>query len=47
MHNSVYRAAYQPIDPMNATTRQLLPQIAFDSYASNLEEPKLKEGEFL
>ncbi|GAA5987146.1 hypothetical protein JCM5350_003861 [Sporobolomyces pararoseus] len=44
MHNSVYRALYEPIDPVNGRRRELLPQIAFDTFFSKVEEPKLTEG---
>ncbi|GAA5852634.1 hypothetical protein JCM8547_002572 [Rhodosporidiobolus lusitaniae] len=44
MHNSVYRAAYAPIDKGNAKKREVLPLIAFNSYAKNFQQPKLEEG---
>ncbi|GAA6011052.1 hypothetical protein JCM11491_005920 [Sporobolomyces phaffii] len=44
MHNSVYRASYEPTDLGNGKARELLPVIAFDSYAAKFQEPKVKEG---
>ncbi|GAA5938592.1 polynucleotide 3'-phosphatase [Sporobolomyces koalae] len=44
MHNSVYRACYEPIDPVNGKKREVLPDIAFSAFASNFERPTLEEG---
>jgi hypothetical protein len=44
MHNSIYRASYEPVDQANGKTREILPDIAFNTYASKFQEPKLKEG---
>lgn len=46
MHNSVYRASYEPTDPVTGKARLLLPQIAFDAFALKFEKPTLDEGEF-
>ncbi|GAA6027946.1 hypothetical protein JCM8097_001795 [Rhodosporidiobolus ruineniae] len=44
MHNSVYRAAYAPVDKGNGKTREVLPLIAFQAYAKNFEQPRVEEG---
>ncbi|GAA5877857.1 hypothetical protein JCM16303_000262 [Sporobolomyces ruberrimus] len=44
MHNSIYRASYEPIDQANGKERAILPDIAFNSFASKFQEPSLKEG---
>ncbi|GAA5829209.1 hypothetical protein JCM3766R1_001018 [Sporobolomyces carnicolor] len=44
MHNSVYRASYEPTDPVTGKARLLLPQIAFDAFALKFEKPTLDEG---
>lgn len=47
MHNSVYRASYDSTDVGNGKKREILPEIAFSSFASAYQEPKLEEGELL
>ncbi|GAA6008634.1 hypothetical protein JCM10207_007186 [Rhodosporidiobolus poonsookiae] len=44
MHNSVYRAAYAPVDQGNGRTREILPLIAFTSFAKNFQKPTMAEG---
>ncbi|GAA5838084.1 hypothetical protein JCM5353_004491 [Sporobolomyces roseus] len=44
MHNSVYRASYDSTDVGNGKKREILPEIAFSSFASAYQEPKLEEG---
>ncbi|BGP14822.1 hypothetical protein JCM10213_001812 [Rhodosporidiobolus nylandii] len=44
MHNSVYRAAYAATDKGNGKKREVLPAIAFTSFAKNFQQPRLDEG---
>ncbi|GAA5905538.1 polynucleotide 3'-phosphatase [Sporobolomyces salmoneus] len=44
MHNSVYRASYEAVDPGNGKKRELLPQIAFENYVKGFQKPTLQEG---
>jgi bifunctional polynucleotide phosphatase/kinase len=40
-HNNMYRAVYAP---SGEAARELLPQVAFTSYAAAFERPDIKEG---
>ncbi|PRQ72955.1 Polynucleotide kinase 3 phosphatase-domain containing protein [Rhodotorula toruloides] len=44
MHNSVYRALYDAVDKGNGKKREVLPEIAFNSFRSRFEMPTLAEG---
>ncbi|BGP30961.1 DNA kinase/phosphatase Pnk1 [Rhodotorula toruloides] len=44
MHNSVYRALYDAVDKGNGKRREVLPEIAFNSFRSRFELPSLAEG---